>query len=95
MGFEELDGATPGTPIATLDPLQDAELEVRIELGRVQMDLADALKLRRGCVVPLDPLAGDPVGVYVNGRLVARGDVLLLNENYCVRVNELIPSQTA
>jgi flagellar motor switch protein FliN/FliY len=41
-------------------------------------------------VVALDKLAGDPVDVYVNGRLVARGEVLVLNDNFCVRVAELI-----
>ena len=41
-------------------------------------------------MVPLDKLAGDPVDVYVNGRLIARGEVLVLNDNFCVRVAELI-----
>ena len=48
------------------------------------------LSLRKGSVVPLDKLAGDPVDVYVNGRLIARGEVLVLNDNFCVRVNEIV-----
>jgi flagellar motor switch protein FliN/FliY len=48
------------------------------------------LKLKRGSVVTLDKLAGDPVDVFVNGRLVARGEVLVLNDNFCVRVTELL-----
>jgi flagellar motor switch protein FliN/FliY len=75
---------------ATLDLLGDVELDLKIELGRTHMYLEDVLKLRRGSVVTLDKLAGDPVDVYVNGRLIARGEVLVLNDNFCVRVAELV-----
>jgi flagellar motor switch protein FliN/FliY len=54
------------------------------------MYLEDVLKLRCGAVVALDKSAGDPVDVYANGRLVARGEVLVMNDNFCVRVAELI-----
>ncbi len=93
--FEEFGGSPASTETATLDLIRDVELDVRIELGRTQMDLEDVLRLRRGSVVPLDKLAGDPVDVYVNGRLVARGEVLVLNDNFCVRVNELVAAQAA
>ncbi len=83
-----------GTPVsgeaATLDLISDVELDLKIELGRTHMYLEDVLKLRKGSVVPLDKLAGDPVDIFVNGRLVARGEVLVLNDNFCVRVAELI-----
>ncbi|MFW6169473.1 MAG: flagellar motor switch protein FliN [Planctomycetota bacterium] len=86
-----------GTPAnvdqASLDLLRDVELEMRIELGRTHMHLEDVLQLRKGSVVPLDKMAGDPVDVYVNGRLVARGEVLVLNENFCVRIAELISGE--
>ncbi|MCC6125568.1 MAG: flagellar motor switch protein FliN [Pirellulales bacterium] len=88
--FEELDGAPPSTETATLDLIRDVELDLKIELGRTQMYLEDVLKLRRGSVVALDKLAGDPVDIYVNGRLIARGEVLVMNDNFCVRVAELI-----
>jgi flagellar motor switch protein FliN/FliY len=58
------------------------------------MYLADVLKLRKGSVVTLDKLAGDPVDIYVNGRMIARGEVLVLNDNFCVRVAELIVGET-
>ena len=54
------------------------------------MFLEDVLKLQRGAVIPLDKLASDPIDIFVNGRLVARGEVLVLNDNFCVRVAELI-----
>ncbi len=88
--FEEFSGAPASTEAATLDLIRDVELDLKIELGRTHMYLDDVLKLRKGSVVPLDKLAGDPVDIYVNGRLIARGEVLVLNDNFCVRVAELI-----
>jgi flagellar motor switch protein FliN/FliY len=75
---------------ATIELLKDVDLDVRIELGRTQMYLEDVLKLRRGAVVPLEKMAGDPVDIFVNGRLIARGEVLVMNDNFCVRVAELL-----
>jgi flagellar motor switch protein FliN/FliY len=88
--FRDLTGAPPSGERATLELLKDVDLDLRIELGRTQMFLEEVLKLKRGSVVPLDKLAGDPVDVYVNGRMVARGEVLVLNDNFCVRVTELL-----
>lgn len=88
--LEEFTGAPASTENATLDLIRDVELDLKIELGRTHMYLEDVLKLRKGSVVPLDKLAGDPVDVYVNERLIARGEVLVLNDNFCVRVAELI-----
>jgi flagellar motor switch protein FliN/FliY len=73
-----------------LSLLYDVEMHVKIELGRTHMFVEDVLKLGEGSVVELDRLAGDPVDVFVNGRLVARGEVLVLNDNFCVRVSEII-----
>lgn len=88
--LEEFAGAPASQDSATLDLIRDVELDLKIELGRTHMYLEDVLKLRRGAVVPLDKLAGDPVDIYVNGRLIARGEVLVLNDNFCVRVAELV-----
>jgi flagellar motor switch protein FliN/FliY len=88
--WEELSVVPANAESASLDLIRDVELDVSIELGRTQMYLEDVLKLRRGAVVTLDKLAGDPVDVFVNGRLVARGEVLVLNDNFCVRVAELV-----
>ncbi len=73
-----------------IDLLGDVELDVSIELGRTEMLVEDVLKLQSGSVVELDKLAGDPVDVFVNGRLVARGEVLVLNDNFCIRVSEIV-----
>lgn len=76
--------------VSSIDLLRDVELNVKIELGRSRMLVEEVLKLTEGSVVELDKLAGDPVDVFVNERLVARGEVLVLNDNFCVRVNEIV-----
>ena len=73
-----------------IELLSDVDLEVAIELGRTEMLVEDVLKLGEGSVVELDKLAGDPVDVHVNGRLVARGEVLVLNDNFCIRISEIV-----
>lgn len=75
-----------------IDLLRDVDLHVKIELGRTRMFVEDVLRLGPGSVVELDKLAGDPVDVLVNERLVARGEVLVLNDNFCVRINEILPA---
>lgn len=70
--------------------LSDVDLNVKIELGRTHMLVEDVLRLAQGSVVELDKLAGDPVDVFVNDQLVARGEVLVLNDSFCVRVSEIV-----
>jgi flagellar motor switch protein FliN/FliY len=91
-GFEDFGRASgPGGPPAfPIAALQDVELDLRIELGRTELLIEEVLQLREGTVVPLDKLAGDPVDILVNGRLIARGEVLVLNDNFCVRVAEIL-----
>jgi flagellar motor switch protein FliN/FliY len=87
-GFQQ---AMQDAQVSSIELLRDVELNVKIELGRSRMLVEDVLKLAEGSVVELDKLAGDPVDVFVNERLVARGEVLVLNDNFCVRVNEIVP----
>jgi flagellar motor switch protein FliN/FliY len=75
---------------ASIDTLAEVELDLRIELGRTQMSLQDVLQLRDGSVIALDSFAGDPVAIYVNDRIVARGEILVMNDHFCVRVTELV-----
>lgn len=82
-------GVGSGEP-APIDLLSDVDLQVKIELGRTRMLVEDVLKLGDGAVIELDKLAGDPVDIYVNERHVARGEVLVLNDNFCVRINEIL-----
>lgn len=79
-----------GVETGGLDMLGDVDLHVSVELGRTEMLVEDILRLSEGSVVELDKLAGDPVDVYVNQRLVARGEVLVLNDNFCIRISEIV-----
>ncbi len=79
-----------GNAASGMDLLSDVNLNVKIELGRTRMLVEDVLRLGEGSVVELDKLAGDPVDVYVNDRAVARGEVLVLNDNFCIRISEIL-----
>lgn len=79
-----------GSDKENLGLLMDIALNVKIELGKSSMPLEDILKLHEGSVVELDKLAGDPLDIVVNGRLIARGEVLVLNDNFCVRITDIL-----
>lgn len=95
LNLPDLQRAMSEAQSSSIDLLRDVELNVKIELGRSRMLVEDVLKLAEGSVVELDKLAGDPVDVYVNERLVARGEVLVLNDSFCVRVNEIVANAAA
>lgn len=76
---------------SSIELLNDVELDVKVELGRSELTVEQVLNLTEGSVVELDKLAGDPVDVFVNEQLVARGEILVVNDNFCVRLNEIVP----
>ena len=86
----------PSTVAATdidsgsIEMLYDVEMEVKIELGRAKMMVEDILNLKEGSVVQLEKDAGAPVDILINDRLVAFGEVLVLNDYFCVRVTEIL-----
>src|SRR5688500_14620835 len=86
--FKELPPRQNSHALLNFDLVRDVELTVRIELGRTRMRLEEVLRLGPGAVVELDRLAGDPVDVFVNDRLVARGEVVVLNDKFAVRLTE-------
>ena len=87
--------AVNGEDIKGVELLGDVDLHVKVELGRAEMAIEEVLRLGEGAVVELDKLAGDPVDVLVNDRLVARGEVLILNDNFCVRISEIVAGEDA
>jgi len=95
FAMPSFDRASPPPHIEGIELLSDVNLNVKIELGRTKMLVEDVLKLGEGSVVELDKLAGDPVDIYVNDRPVARGEVLVLNDNFCVRINEILDTTHA
>jgi flagellar motor switch protein FliN/FliY len=89
--FREISSTQSRQP---LEHLGNVELAVSMELGRVRMRLADVLKIGVGAVLELDKLAGDPIDVVVNGRLVARGEVVVVNERFAVRIVQIVADVT-
>lgn len=86
------DDADPGRPAPPLTPdlLRDVELQARLELGRARLPVRDLLKLGPGAVVELDRRVGDPVDLYVNDRLVARGEIVVAEGSFALRVTEVL-----
>lgn len=73
-----------------IELLMDIALEVSVELGRSHMSIGEILALRTGSVIELDKLAGEPVDVSVNGTLIARGEVVVVDEKFGVRITEVV-----
>nr|WP_221378464.1 flagellar motor switch protein FliN [Actinoplanes polyasparticus] len=73
-----------------LDMLQDVEMEVSAELGRTRMSVRELLSLTPGAIVELDRAAGSPADLLVNGRLIARGEVVVVDENFGIRVTDIV-----
>jgi flagellar motor switch protein FliN len=73
-----------------IELLMDVALEVSVELGRSHMSIGEILSLRTGSVIELDKLAGEPVDVSVNGTLIARGEVVVVDEKFGVRITEVV-----
>src|SRR5690349_13184398 len=81
------------TSQTNLDLLMDVSLRVSVELGRTRMQLAQILELQHGSVIELDRLAGDPVDIFVNDCMVARGEVVIVDDKFGVRITEMISSR--
>ncbi len=89
-GYPDLGPGTGLGQASPLDMLGDVGLTVTVELGKVNMRMKDLLALREGSVVELDQVAGGPVDVLVNGKLVARGEVVVVGEELGVRVTDIL-----
>ncbi len=88
--FPSLPESRPQTSGRSLDLIMDVSMRVTVELGRSSMTVEDVLGLGPGSVVELDKLAGEPVDILVNDQLIARGEVVVVDENFGVRVTEIV-----
>lgn len=84
------DTATKTAP--NLDLMLDLPLDVNVELGRAELPLAQVLELKAGSVIQLDRLPGEPLDLYVNDQLVAKGEIVVLNETFAFRITDLVES---
>src|SRR3954467_7553293 len=89
--FTPLQAAPVAAPpaAAELERLNDVSVEVSVEIGRTRMTLGEALALGPGSVIGLHRLAGEPVDLLVNGRVIARGEVVVLDEEFGLRVTDV------
>ncbi len=81
-----LDGIAP----ENIDLIMDVPLEVTVELGRTSKSIKDILDFSPGTIIELDKLAGEPIDVLVNGKFVAKGEVVVIEESFGIRVTEII-----
>lgn len=92
--FLQLEHGTDAQPghheSSSLNLIMDVPLEISVELGRVKMMVRDVLELGSGAIIEIDKAAGEPVDVMVNGTLVARGEVVVIEDNFGVRITEIV-----
>ena len=85
-----LNGQEETNPDENLDLIMDVLMEVSVEIGRTQKYVKDILDLNKGSLVVLDKLAGDQVDLYVNGQCIAKGDVVVVDDNFGIRITEIL-----
>jgi flagellar motor switch protein FliN/FliY len=92
--MEETPKQTPADQQRRLELLLDVPLDLSVELGRTRMTIQDLLGLGPGSVLELDKIAGEPLDILVNGRLVARGEAVVVNDKFGVRITDIVsPSE--
>ena len=84
------DDALNKLKVQNLDFILDIPLKVTVELGRTSVQIKDLLQLGQGSVLELDKLAGEPLEILVNGKLVAKGEVVVVNEKFGIRLTDII-----
>jgi len=88
--FDELtDSSMPGSDV-NLDVVLDIPVNLSMEIGRTKISIRNLLQLNQGSVVELERLAGEPMDVLVNGTLIARGEVVVVNEKFGIRLTDII-----
>ena len=88
--FDQLSSGSEEKHPANLDFILDIPLEITVELGRTRMLIHDLLKLGQGSVIELPKAAGDTLEILANNRLIAKGDVVVMNDKYGIRLTEVI-----
>ena len=91
--FAELTQAPTGQPGYNIDLLLGVNLQVAVEIGRTTLAIRDVLALTQGSIVELDKLAGEKVDVLINGRPIAQGEVVVVDENFGVRITDVVSRQ--
>lgn len=90
--FAQFAPSPKGVALGNLDLLLDVKMPLAVELGRTRMLIRDILELGPGSVIELDKAAGEPVDLLVNGKLIARGEVVVIDESFGLRITEIVGS---
>jgi flagellar motor switch protein FliN/FliY len=90
FAFHDLNGSPADHQPANLDFILDIPLDITVQLGRTKMMIHDLLKLGQGSVIELSKPAGDTLEIMANSRLIAKGDVVVMNDKYGIRLTEVI-----
>ncbi len=93
MANDTFDISDSGPDALTLDLVADIPVQVSVILGRTTMQVSQLLKLGRGAVVELDRKVGEPIDIFVNNRLVARGEVVVVEDRIGVTMTEIIKNE--
>ena len=89
--FEATISAAPGSDAAAeLERLHDVPVELAVEIGRTRMTIGETLALGPGSIITLNRLAGEPVDLLVNGTPIARGEVVVIDEEFGLRITEVV-----
>jgi flagellar motor switch protein FliN len=94
--FGTLESSVPTAPTydqSNLNLMLDIKINLHVELGRTTMNIKEILELGRGAVLELDRLAGEPVDLFANGKLIARGEVVVIEDNFGLRVTNIVSPQ--
>jgi flagellar motor switch protein FliN/FliY len=91
-GLPVFDEGAAGGPGASLETLLDVSMPVVIEIGRTSMTVQEVLQLSAGSVIELERAVGEPVDVYVGDRRLAQGEVVVIGDQFGVRITRLLPS---
>ncbi len=90
VNFPQLSMGGPGPMQPNMNLLMDVQMTLTVELGRTKMYIKEILGLGEGSIIELDKLAGEPVDLLVNGKLIAKGEVVVIDENFGVRVTDIV-----
>ena len=93
MVMNQSDNGNGNGEVHSMDLLKDVDLDVSVELGRIELPLGKVLELAKGSVIELEKLAGEPVDILVNGNRIALGEVVVIDEHFGVRISSLVTTK--
>lgn len=87
---EQMSVSAPSSQENGIELLMDVLLQITVEVGRTRLSIQDLLQLGQGSVIELEKLAGEPLDIFVNGKIIARGEAVIVNEKFGVRLTEIL-----